>query len=127
MKTGSNPDDFIARVRARGVEVTERAVPIGETFFRPDVSEKDFMAAAIALAKRNGWIAFHTHDARRSEKGFPDLFLLRNNRALAIELKVHPKKPKPEQLFWVAAMNAAGIVALVAYPEDWPKIVQLLK
>ena len=37
------------------------------------ITEKDFQATVIALARTYGWIVGFTHDSRKSEPGEPDL------------------------------------------------------
>lgn len=69
-----------------------------------DVSEKDFQAAAVKLAKSRRWKAFHVYDSRKSEPGFPDLVLVRE-RVLFIELKTTKGVMEPEQEEWFAALK----------------------
>ena len=42
------------------------------------MTEKKFQAAVLQIANMYGWLAYHTHDSRRSAPGFPDLVLVRN-------------------------------------------------
>jgi hypothetical protein len=44
---------------------------------RAGPTEKQFMAQVIQLARLRKWLVYHTHDARRSVAGFPDLVLVR--------------------------------------------------
>ncbi len=107
----------------------------------PAMSEKEFQAQVIQLAKLHGWKVAHFRSVRvlaasgkiiwqtpvaADGKGWPDTFMVRGERAIAPELKVLPNKPTPDQLEWLAALNAAGIYAPVWYPSDWPEIVKEL-
>ena len=38
---------------------------------------REFMPAVVELAKRFGWLLYHTHNSRRSASGFPDLVMVR--------------------------------------------------
>jgi len=46
---------------------------------------------------------------------------------LAIEVKVHPDKAKPEQLQVLDELARAGARTLVAFPEDWPAVEAALR
>lgn len=60
--------------------------------------------------------------------GWPDLWLWHPQHGfLAIEVKIHPDKAKPEQLEVLAELAAAGARTLVAYPEDWDTVEAALK
>jgi hypothetical protein len=84
--------------------------------------EKAFQAAVIKEAKRQGWLVYHTHNSRKSQPGFPDLVLLRGERAMFRELKVPPNKMTPEQDEWLYAMREAGLDASIWVPDMWPMI-----
>ena len=51
------------------------------------ITEKDFQATVIDLARTYGWIVGFTHDARKSEPGEPDLRMVRPPRVIFAELK----------------------------------------
>jgi hypothetical protein len=90
-------------------------------------SEKAFMAAVIELAQICGWKCYHTHDSRKSEAGFPDLFLCHEQRhkAFALELKLK-RRPTQAQSAWIEALNRCGIDAFWATPAQMPEIERLL-
>ncbi len=88
-------------------------------------SEKEFQSDVLRFAKRNGWLAYHTHDSRKSAKGFPDLVLVRE-RLLFAELKTSTGKTTPEQDKWIEAIRLSGAAAHVWKPENWPEIVEIL-
>ena len=58
-------------------------------------------------------LAYHTHDSRHSQKGFPDLVLLHPDRQLlkVVELKRDGEYPKLEQRLWLAAFEAVARAA----------------
>src|SRR5678816_533185 len=86
------------------------------------MTEKQFMATVIELAKMRGWKVYHTHDSRRCEAGFPDLLMARGVRLIAAELKLATKQPTEAQTNWLQAFADAGVFAVVWRPEDWSQI-----
>ena len=95
-------------------------------YFEPDVSEAAFMAEVRKLATAHGWTSYHTRDSRKSDKGFPDLALVRPPRLIFAELKVGRNQPTQEQGEWLDRLRACGIPAYLWRPEDWPRIVEVL-
>lgn len=102
------------------------------------ITEREFMAMVIELAKLHQWRVAHFRPGmnRRGEwqtavqgdgVGFPDAILVRNIHCLAIELKTGKNKTTPEQDAWLAAFDAAGIYAAVWRPDDWKLIEAVLK
>jgi hypothetical protein len=51
------------------------------------ITEKDFQATVIDLARSLGWIVGFTHDSRKSEPGEPDLRMVHPPRVIFAELK----------------------------------------
>jgi hypothetical protein len=99
-------------------------------FVRSLWTEKQFLAEVIQVAKGFGWTVYHTHDSRRSEEGFPDLAMRRDEtytlRALVAELKVGDNMPTKAQRAWLEAFAAAGVPAFLWRPGDWEVIVKVL-
>lgn len=110
------PPDLEAKVLALAGAQAPRPTP---------VSEKEFQAAVVNLARRNGWRCFHCHDSRKSEAGFPDLVLVRD-RVVWAELKAEAGRLSAAQLAWVEALRAAGTEVHVWRPTDWPEIERIL-
>lgn len=90
------------------------------------MSEASFQGAVLEIAALTGWLAYHPHDSRRSEPGFPDLTLVRERLVFA-ELKSDTGKLRPEQQTWFDALLAAGIEVYVWRPQNWPQIMDTLK
>lgn len=86
-----------------------------------DWTEKQLQDQILDMAKSLGWLAYHTHDSRRSQKGFPDLTLVheKQRRLLFWELKSQKGRATPEQKVWMATLTAAGHVATIIRPSDW--------
>lgn len=102
---------------------TALAKAIGERFS----SEKHFQSHVVALAKINGWRAYHTYDARKSTPGFPDLVLLRDARLIFAELKMDKRKPTKDQRKWLADLEATAAEVYLWRPRDLRRIVKILE
>lgn len=66
-----------------------------------------------------GLLAYHTHDSRRSEKGFPDWVICGPRRTIFRELKRESGKPTREQEEWLHRLVVSGQDAAVWKPSDW--------
>jgi hypothetical protein len=96
------------------------------------MTEEEFLRQVLKLARLCGWRSYHPRPGRTAAgwrtpvqgdgSGFPDVILLRGDRCLVAELKTDSRSPTPEQRAWLAAFNAAGIVAAVWRPRDWRHI-----
>jgi acetolactate synthase regulatory subunit len=90
------------------------------------VTEKEWLAQVIRWAKRSGFHVYHTHDSRRSDAGFPDLFLVRNGRAIAAELKATDGKVTKAQENWLTWLYDCGIPIYVWKPQDEEEVRRVL-
>jgi hypothetical protein len=70
------------------------------------------------LAADLGLLRYHTHDARRSPAGFPDLVLCGPGGVLFRELKRQGRDPTPAQQRWLDALAAGGADAGTWRPAD---------
>lgn len=90
--------------------------------------EKQFQAQILDLARLSGFLVYHTHDARRSAPGFPDLVLVRPPLVLFAELKTDTGRLRPEQRLWLDALGRCESVESVLWrPGDWKRIEKVLK
>ena len=66
-------------------------------------------------------MVYHTFNAYRSAKGFPDLTLVHPKRKMVyfLEIKTETGKVTPEQHQWIDALLAAGQNAAIVRPQDW--------
>lgn len=104
------------------------------------LSEADFQAHVVELAKITGWRVMHVRRSvgRRSGgaawqtttsiKGWPDLFLFHPGlgAAMAVELKSDAGHLTPEQTVVLAELAASGVDARVWRPRDWPEVESTL-
>lgn len=87
-------------------------------------------AIVIKLAKAHGWYRYHTHDARRSEAGFPDEMLLRPPRLVVAELKKDGRiQPTAAQtlVLDLFASYGAPVETYLWRPEHELEIEQILR
>ena len=121
------PADLAAKILAMpGVVVGGGPGPVaGEV---PAPSEKEFQSDVIDLAKRHGWMTYHTYDSRRSEPGFLDLVLLRGEVAIISELKKsESERLTAEQANWFEAWEAVRRIEVRLWtPERWAEIRRMI-
>ena|SRR5262252_2043419 len=92
------------------------------------LAEAGLLEHIRALARRSGWLCYHTHDSRRSEAGFPDLVLTNGQRVLFLECKTSTGKLTPEQARWLALLaHSTQIDARVVRPQDLGAIEEWLR
>ncbi len=82
------------------------------------MTETDLMAAVRTACRHLRLLAYHTHDSRRSEPGFPDLVIV-GRRVIYRELKTQRGRLSRHQKEWLAALQEAGQDATVWRPSDW--------
>lgn len=113
----------------------------GRAAMLANMTEREFQAHVLALAKRLSWTAWHdaaTNAPRvcysckapargpRNASGLPDLILVRGDRLVWAELKRQDGVTSQEQRQWIAALRAAGQTVFVWRPSDWPTIESVL-
>ncbi len=91
------------------------------------MSEREFQAHVKAEAKRCGWEAYHTHDSRRSDEGFPDLVMIRGPVLLVAELKVKKNTITPAQEKWLQLFEGVGARVFRWRETDWFEIKKELE
>lgn len=84
------------------------------------MTERELQDAILELAKVRGWLAYHTHDSRKSQPGFPDLVLVRDGRLIFAELKSAKGQVSPAQRVWLQRLEATAAEVHLFKPEDWP-------
>ena len=86
------------------------------------MTERALSKAVVELATRLGWRVHTLSDSRslRSHHpGFPDLFMVRGEIALAVELKADKGRMRPGQQEWLDALEGVGMLVYVWRPKDW--------
>jgi hypothetical protein len=95
------------------------------------MTEDELLHAVTEAATWYGWKWFHV---RRSDKalqmghaGWPDLFLVKDGKAFALELKRDGKKATPDQFSWLAALDhVPGVSAYTIHPKDLDMVLEWL-
>lgn len=87
--------------------------------------EAQAQAAILDLVQLRGWAAYHTHDSRRSQPGFPDLVLAKR-RIVYAELKRPGEKPRSDQVGWLNQLAAAGGEVYLWTLDDLDEISRIL-
>ena len=83
------------------------------------MSEAALMEHIRALARRSGWLVYHTHDSRGSEAGFPDLCMVNGRRLVFWEIKTHSGKVTIPQAQWLDMLSRVQLVeTAVIRPRD---------
>jgi len=100
------------------------------------MTEAEFLAQVLDLARLLGWRTLHLRPARTARgwrtavagegKGFFDLILVRE-RVVFVELKSEKGRLTIEQQGWLEAMKKAGQEVYIWRPSTWSEIVNVLK
>ena len=109
-------------VSKRYIRLAEDIVPAA--WVKPwTPTEAEFTRLVLRIARAKGWSRrYHTHDSRRSDRGFPDWVLVHpgQRRVLFLELKGFGGDASDEQRAWLADLDTAGMEAyLVKTTGDW--------
>jgi hypothetical protein len=92
------------------------------------ISETKFQAEIYELAKKFGWLYYHTHRSDKSPSGFPDCIMLRGQRMIVAELKSQEGIVSETQQQWLNAFAAIhGNEVWVWRPDDFSDIVEIMK
>ncbi len=90
------------------------------------MSEDQWQATIMDLAFALQWDAYHTHDSRGSQPGFPDLVLVRD-RVIFAELKTERGRTTAQQYGWQLRLKDAGAETYIWRPRDYPQVEQTLR
>ncbi|HET8522263.1 MAG TPA: VRR-NUC domain-containing protein [Thermomicrobiales bacterium] len=74
-----------------------------------------------------GYRCYHTTYSIGSDAGFPDLHIVGHGRQFVFELKGPRGKLRPGQQDWIDAYREAGVDALVIWPDEYDKALDLLE
>lgn len=99
--------------------------PITLANLRGGISEKQWQAQVIQLAKLSGWAVYHPFLSIHSERGFPDLTLVRE-RLVFVELKSEKGTLKPDQEKWIERLRQAKVEVYCWKPSDFEEALRVL-
>lgn len=111
------------------------------TGHRLRMSEADFQASVVRMARDWGWLVHHTRTVQersgrwatpiQGDRGFPDLVLAHpRSGVIFAELKSEAGRMAPDQLVWADALNL-GLMhrdaeTVLWRPSDTPAIINRL-
>lgn len=92
-------------------------------------TEKSWQAQVEQCLTLHGWRVYHTHNSRRSAKGWPDIAATcpRLRSTIFVELKTETGTPSDEQLAWLADLTASGEYARIWRPSDWAEVQRVAR
>jgi hypothetical protein len=91
------------------------------------LTESQFMAQVIHLAKLYGWNYYFTWKSINSPAGFPDLVMVKGKRLIFAELKVLGGQLSAEQYFWLWDLMGTGAEVYLWYPDQWEELQEKVK
>src|SRR5262252_7165860 len=97
-------EEFVRYLRRHAQELTRHLPDARADPGAAVLAEAGLLEHIRALARRSGWLCYHTHDSRRSEAGFPDLVLTNGQRVLFLECKTSTGKLTEAQARWLALL-----------------------
>lgn len=98
----------------------------------PPLTEKAFQRQVVELAKLLGWRCYHPFLSKWSERGFPDLTLVRGQRLVFAELKTDHGKVSSFQAEWQGLLAEVsrgnpGVEVYLWRPADFDAIQAALR
>lgn len=100
-------------------------------------NRKDILLNSMKEAEFQQWIAelcerlrlgyYHTHDSRRSNKGFPDCVIVGPGQVVYAELKTMRGRVTDDQQVWLNRLLRAGQFVYLWRPDDMDEIEIILK
>lgn len=93
----------------------------------PPLTEKAFQRQVLELAKIYRWRVYHPFLSKWSERGFPDLTLVRGQRLIFAELKRNNGRLTEPQIEWQELLADTPAEVYVWRPADWDAIQECLR
>lgn len=92
------------------------------------IAERDFQRQVLDLARILGWHAYHPALSKWSERGWPDLALVRPPRLVFAELKAERGRTTEHQERWLGLLrDCAGVEVFLWRPADLEQIAAVLR
>ena len=92
-------------------------------------TEAEWQASIVEMATALGWLTYHTHDSRRSDKGYPDLTCSHPLHGVVWFECKRQAKPKitREQRDWIRTLQQSGNLAAIVRPSDADWVESVLR
>ena len=91
------------------------------------ITERDFQRQVLDLARLFGWTAYHPQLSKWSERGWPDLALVRPPRLIFAELKRENGKTSDYQDKWLALLGACPVEVYLWRPSQLEEVAAALR
>jgi hypothetical protein len=92
------------------------------------LTEKQWLAQVVDLAKLFGWATYHPWLSIHSPRGWPDLALVRPPRLVLVELKTDKGRTSPAQDAWLELLRQVpGVEVFVWRPADIEQVAGVLR
>lgn len=94
----------------------------------PALTEAEFQRQVLDLARIYHWAVYHPMLSKWSERGWPDLSMIRGSRLVFAELKRQSGKTTIDQDRWLGMLGQVpGIEVYVWRPADLDTIAEVLR
>lgn len=94
----------------------------------PPITEREFQRQVTDLAAIFGWSCYHPQLSKWSERGWPDLALVRPPRLVFAELKRENGRTTVHQDRWLGLLRAVpGVEVFLWRPSDFEQIAEVLR
>jgi hypothetical protein len=97
-----------------------------DRLIRRAMTEKQWDARVVALARLYGFWTFHPYDSRRSEPGWPDRAFVKPPRFFLAEMKTERGRLTVQQQEVIGLLRACGVTVYVWRPGDEDEVVRVL-
>ena len=124
--TGDRDTVSLCPIPYAGVRKNTPASPAMCVPRKDTMTEKEFQARVIQVAKIHRWLVYHPYDSRRSTPGFPDLVLVKDSRVWFRELKTDKGRLTDAQKLWGERLIEAGQDYAVWRPAERTEIFRTL-
>ena len=93
-----------------------------------DLTEKQWLRQVTDLARLYRWHVYHPWLSIRSERGWPDVAMVRPPRLILAELRTDRGKVTPHQQEWLDLLGACpGVETHLWRPSDFDRIAEVMK
>lgn len=124
----SNAAQRAATIRVGGFVLIATAGGMRRPAHARTLSERDFQRQVVELAKICGWRVYHPFLSKWSERGFPDLTMVRarDGRLIFAELKTNKGRLTSDQAEWQNCLGTTAAEVYVWRPADFESIADIL-
>jgi hypothetical protein len=93
----------------------------------PPITEAEFQRQVIDLAHIYHWLVYHPMLSKWSERGWPDLSMVRGDRMIFAELKREKGVLTKDQVKWLVLLEHTCAEVYVWRPSNIEQIAEVLK